>query len=127
MVAPEADFCSTKFPLAQGEPGASPEGDSTSRMERDLEELQDSATGWTILGDDEISRYGLSNITLLGKLGSGRTLSSIQRDIPTGEEELDHSCGRAVLTIFWSSWAPSSGSQNLTELKMRFGDQGWIK
>uniref|UniRef100_G1PZN5 Beclin 2 n=1 Tax=Myotis lucifugus TaxID=59463 RepID=G1PZN5_MYOLU len=88
-----------KFPLAQGEPGATPEEGSTSRMEIlvDLEELQYSASGWTILGDNEISGYGPSNFTLLRKLGSGRTLSSIQRatrgvsDIPTGEEELDHS------------------------------------
>lgn len=34
---------------------------------------------------------------------------------------------RTVLTIFWSSWTPSSGSQNLTVRKMLFGDQGWIE
>lgn len=89
----------SKFLLAHEEPGTTPEQGSTSRMEIlvDLEGLQDSASGWTILGDNKISGYGPSNFTLLRKLGSGRTLSSIQRatrdgfDIPNGEEERDHS------------------------------------
>ncbi|XP_006086095.2 beclin-2-like [Myotis lucifugus] len=82
----------SKFPSAQGGPGAAPEEGSASGMETDLEELQESASGWTTLSEDEISWSSPSNFTLLGELGSAGTLSSIQRatsgvfDILAGEE-----------------------------------------
>uniref|UniRef100_G1Q483 Beclin 2 n=1 Tax=Myotis lucifugus TaxID=59463 RepID=G1Q483_MYOLU len=83
------------FPSAQGEPGDTPEEGSASRKETDLEELQGSASGWTIPDDGEMSRDNPSHFTLLGELASERTLSSIQRtiaglgDVLSGEE-LDH-------------------------------------
>ncbi|XP_070257553.1 beclin-2-like [Myotis yumanensis] len=41
-------FCRFELPSAQGEPGDTLEEGSASRMEADLEELQGSASGWTI-------------------------------------------------------------------------------
>ncbi|XP_036211095.1 beclin-2-like [Myotis myotis] len=79
-------------PSAQGEPGDTPGEGSASRTETDLEELQGSASGWTISGDSEMSRDNPSHFTLLGKLASRRTLSSIQGtiaglgDVLSGEE-----------------------------------------
>ncbi|XP_006757579.2 PREDICTED: beclin-2-like [Myotis davidii] len=80
------------FPSAQGKPGDTPEEGSASRTETDLEELQGGASGWTIPDDGKMSRDDPSHFTLLGKLASGRTLSSIQRtiaglgDVLSGEE-----------------------------------------
>ncbi|KAK1328107.1 hypothetical protein QTO34_012530 [Cnephaeus nilssonii] len=82
----------SNFPSAQGDPGDTPEGGSASSVETDLEELQGSASSWAIPGDGELSGDGPNSFTLLGKLASGRTLSSIQRamtglcDILSGEE-----------------------------------------
>lgn len=55
-----------------------PEEGSASRVETDLEELQGSASGWTIPVDGEMSGDGPSNFHLLRKLAS-RTLSNTQR------------------------------------------------
>nr|KAF6300319.1 hypothetical protein mMyoMyo1_001439 [Myotis myotis] len=85
-----------KLPSAQQELGDTPEEGSASRMETDIEEFQDRASGWTTPGNGEMSGDGPSNFILFGKLASGRTLSSIQRatkglcDILSSEEELYH-------------------------------------
>ncbi|KAM8814547.1 beclin-2 [Rhynchonycteris naso] len=85
----------SKLPLAQGEPGETPEQGSASKVRTDVGKLQDGASGGTLLGHGKKSWSSSSHFTLLGKLDSGRTLSSIQKttrgifDILAGED-LDH-------------------------------------
>ncbi|XP_019503103.1 PREDICTED: beclin-2 [Hipposideros armiger] len=86
----------SKLPSAQGEPGKTLGEGPTSGVETDTEELQDSASCRPLPGDGRIFRYNSHIFTLLGKLGSGRTLHSIQKttrglfDILSGEEDLAH-------------------------------------
>ncbi|XP_016056865.1 PREDICTED: beclin-2 [Miniopterus natalensis] len=81
-----------KLPAARGEPGETPEEASTSREDTDVEELPGGASGGPLPGDGEPSRFSPSSFTLLGKLSSERTLSSIQKamggisDILSGDD-----------------------------------------
>ncbi|XP_037006797.2 beclin-2 [Artibeus jamaicensis] len=82
-------------PAAQQEPGDTPEEGPTSSAETGVEKLQAGASGRTGPGDGRVSRPSSGNFTLVGELGSGRTLHSIQTsirgtfDILSGEEDLD--------------------------------------
>ncbi|XP_066216990.1 beclin-2 [Saccopteryx leptura] len=69
----------SKLPSAQQEPGETPEQGSASRVQTDVGKLQDRASGGTLPGHGKMSWSSSSHFTLLGKLDSGRTLSSIQK------------------------------------------------
>ncbi|ELK31224.1 Beclin-1-like protein 1 [Myotis davidii] len=64
-------------------------------MEIVVEKLQDGASSRILSGNGKMSRYSSSRFTLLGRLGSGRTLN-IQKvnrgifDTLSGKEDLDH-------------------------------------
>lgn len=80
----------------QGQPGESPEEGLTSRVEINTEKLQDGDSCRTLPGEGRMSGYDFNNFTLLGKLGSRRSLNSIQKatrgsfDFLSGQEDLDH-------------------------------------
>ncbi|XP_039739150.1 beclin-2 [Pteropus medius] len=86
----------SNLPSAQGQPGESPEEGLTSRVGIDTEKLQDGDSCRTLPGDGRMSGYDFNSFTLLGKLGSGRSLNSIQKatrgsfDFLSGQEDLDH-------------------------------------
>ncbi|KAK1331984.1 hypothetical protein QTO34_007661 [Cnephaeus nilssonii] len=91
-----------KLPSAQQELGDTPEEGSASRMETDIEELQDSASGWTIPVDGEMSGDGPSNFTLLEKLASTRTLRGPRGAFVTSyrmKKSWTTPCARTVLTV----------------------------
>lgn len=83
---------------AQGEPGETQEGGPPSREGADFENLQEGASYRTLPGlpGGRMSWDNPDSFTLLGNLGSLRTLSSIQKaagdmfDILSGETDVDH-------------------------------------
>ncbi|XP_054432447.1 beclin-2 [Pteronotus mesoamericanus] len=89
------EAAAASLPSAPGEPGKTPEEGPTSAGETDVEKRQDGASGGPIPGDGRLCWLVPSIFTLLGKLGPGRTLHSIQKsvqgtfDILSGEEDLD--------------------------------------
>ncbi|KAM5301542.1 beclin-2 [Glossophaga mutica] len=83
------------LPSAHWEPGETPEEGSISWVETDTEKLQHGSSGRTDPGDGGVSGPSSRIFTLLGKLGSGRTLHNIQTsiqgtfDILSGERDVD--------------------------------------
>lgn len=85
-----------KRPLARAEPGEGLEEGPPFGVGTGIGKLRDDASCRTVPGEGRMSRYSSNDFILLGKLGSGRTLNSIQKatqgiaDILSGEEILDH-------------------------------------
>ncbi|XP_036913318.1 beclin-2-like [Sturnira hondurensis] len=85
----------SRLPSAQRGPEDTPEEGPASAVDTGVEKLQNGASGRTRPGGGRVSGPGSSTFTLLGKLGSGRTLHSIQTsfrgtfDILSGEGDLD--------------------------------------
>nr|XP_010990371.1 beclin-2 [Camelus dromedarius] len=80
---------------AEGEPGEAQEGGPPFTEEADFENLQDGASS-RILPSGGMSWDQFNNFTLLGNLGSLRTLNNIQKaigdisDILSGETDVNH-------------------------------------
>lgn len=85
-----------KLPSARAEPREGLEEGPPSRLGTGTGKLRDGASCRTVPGEGRVSRYSSNDFILLGNLGSGRTLNSIQKatqgiaDILSGEEIPDH-------------------------------------